>query len=103
MKRWLTAAAMMVCGFVALAALPSDALLERLKPNGFVNDFANVLSAKERDALEQRLVDLKQKTGAEVAIVTLNSLEGGDDFDVAEKLFTKWGFGQKNKNNGLLL
>ena len=88
---------------LALAAIPSDALLERLKPKGLVNDFANVLAPQERDALEQLLRALEQKTTAQVAIVTVLSLEGGQIDDFTNKLFARWGVGQKGKNNGVML
>lgn len=88
---------------IAEAAIPSDALLERLKPNGFVNDFAGLLKPPQRDALEQRVRQLQQKTGAELAVVTVKSLEGGQIDDFTHKLFHNWGVGQKGKNNGVML
>jgi uncharacterized protein len=96
--------------FVALttlvrAAIPSDALLERLQPQPgrFVNDFARVLNDSQRDALEQRVRALQQKTDAELAVVTLPSLEGGQIDDFTNRLFRRWGVGQKGKNNGVML
>ena len=43
------------------------------------------------------------KTGAQFAVVILKSLEGGQIDDFANKLFKKWGVGEKGKNNGILL
>ncbi|MCU0980499.1 MAG: TPM domain-containing protein [Pirellulaceae bacterium] len=83
--------------------IPADALLQRLKATGHVNDFAQLLNAAERTAMEERLVQLQQKTGAEMAVVTLPSLEGGQIDDFAHKLFQQWGVGKKGKDNGLLL
>jgi len=91
-------------GRAALAqAIPSDALLQQLKPQGHVNDLANLLGADERSGLEQRLVQLRAKTGAEVAVVTLPSLKGGQIDDFAHKLFQNWGIGKKGADNGVLL
>jgi len=87
----------------AWAAIPADALLERLKPDCFVNDFAGILSPAQRQAMEQSVRDLQQKTGVQVAVVTLESLEGGQIDDFAAKLFRRWGIGQKDKNNGVLV
>ena len=84
-------------------AIPADALLQQLKPQGHVNDLANLLGAAERSALEERLVQLRAKTGAEVAVVTLASLQGGQIDDFAHKLFQKWGIGKKGSDNGVLL
>ena len=87
----------------AFGAIPPDALLERLKPQGFVNDFAGALSPQERDAMAQLLRDLEHKTTVQVAVVTLDSLEGGQIDDFTHKLFNRWGVGQKGKDNGVML
>ena len=92
-----------VLAVAAWAAIPADALLDRLKPDGFVNDFAGILSPAQRQAMEQSVRDLQQKTGVQVAVVTLESLEGGQIDDFAAKLFRRWGIGQKDKNNGVLV
>jgi uncharacterized protein len=84
-------------------AIPADELLNTLQPTGDVNDFAGVLSAAEKDALEARCRQLRERTGAQLAVVTLKSLRGGQIDDFANKLFARWGIGQKEKKNGLLL
>jgi len=80
----------------------SDRLLNSLKPAGHVSDFANVMNSADRAAAEKLLTELEQKTGAQVAVVTLESLEGGQIDDFANRLFARWGIGQKDKNNGVL-
>jgi uncharacterized protein len=87
----------------AFAAIPSDQLLASLKATGHVNDFANLLTAQQRQALEARLTALREKSGAEVAVVTLKSLGGGQIDDFANKLFKQWGIGKKGADNGALL
>ena len=81
----------------------SDRLLNSLKPTGYVSDFANVMTPADRAAVERTLTELNQKTGAQVSVVTLKSLEGGQIDDFASRLFARWGVGQKGKDNGLLL
>ncbi len=85
------------------AVIPSDALLQRLQPQGDVNDYAGILSPAERKNLEDRTIDLRRKTGAQLAVVILPSLEGGQVDDFTNKLFARWGVGQKGKNNGVML
>jgi uncharacterized protein len=85
------------------AAIPSDDLLNSLKPTAHVNDFAGILSPADKASLESRCQALRDKTGAEIAVVTLKSLEGGSLEDFTNKLFARWGIGKKGKNNGLLL
>jgi uncharacterized protein len=84
-------------------AIPADELLNSLRPNADVNDFAGVLSPSERENLETRCRQLRERTGAELAVVTLKSLQGGQVDDFAVKLFKRWGIGQKDKKNGVLL
>ena len=83
--------------------IPADALLQRLEPRGHVNDWAGLLDDAGRSTMEAQLVQLRQQTGAEVAVVTLPSLEGGQIDDFAVKLFEKWGLGREGKDDGLLL
>lgn len=89
-------------GAVAVAELPSDALLARLKPAGYVNDYAGILSASQKASLEQRVRQVSTNTGAEIAVVTVESMEGGEINDFTHKLFNRWGIGKKGKDNGVM-
>jgi len=86
----------------ALAVQGSDKLLNSLQPRGLVSDFANVISASDEQELLSLLTELRQKTGAKVAVVTIPSLEGGQIDDFTNRLFERWGIGQKGKDNGLM-
>lgn len=81
----------------------SDGLILSLKPVGHVNDFAGVMSAEDHSATERLLIELENKTGVQVAVVSLKSMEGGQIDDFATRLFERWGVGQKGKDNGMLL
>jgi uncharacterized protein len=100
---WLALLVLVGLACDAQAQPASDVLLRQLKPKGVVSDFPKVLSDADRQAIEQRLNDLEQKTGAQVRVAILDSLQGGEINDFAEKLFQRWGVGQKDKNNGVLL
>lgn len=71
-------------------------------PQGYVNDFASVLSPEMLSALEEESGKFKQVSGIELAVVTVPSLEGMTVEDYAVKLFENWKIGQKGKDNGLL-
>jgi uncharacterized protein len=73
------------------------------EPQGHVNDFASLLSAQGKQQLEDQLSRLEQETTIEIAVVTVNSLEGTTVEDYANRLFEKWGIGKKGKDNGVLL
>lgn len=69
----------------------------------YVKDDANVLSEETEDYIMQTNIDLEQKTGAQIVVVTIPSLEGESIEEYANELFRAWGIGSKEKNNGLLL
>jgi uncharacterized protein len=73
------------------------------KPQGFVNDFANIISSSEKQVIETKLVNIKNTTGSEVAVVTISSLGDETVESYAVELFKEWGIGVKGKDNGLLI
>ncbi|MDQ7063194.1 MAG: TPM domain-containing protein [candidate division KSB1 bacterium] len=73
------------------------------KPLGFVNDFANVISQQYEVQMEQICQEVKEKTGAEIAVVTVETVGSMDHKEYAVRLFETWGIGEKGKDNGILL
>lgn len=85
-------------------ALPALALdVNQFKPQGYVSDFANVLDPGSRSQIEQYCIRVEQATGAEIAVVTIQSLEGEPIEDFTNNLFRKWGVGKKGKDEGIML
>ncbi|MCE5300176.1 MAG: TPM domain-containing protein [Spirochaetia bacterium] len=70
---------------------------------GPVNDSAGIIDNPSEASINSLINELKQKTGAEIAVVTIKSLEGEPLEDYANTLFSKWGIGEKGKDNGLLI
>jgi uncharacterized protein len=68
-----------------------------------MNDFAQVLSSNQTQQIEDLLTELEAKTGAQVAVVTLPSLNGEDIDSAREELFKAWGIGHKKKDDGVLV
>lgn len=99
-KTWL-----LLCSILMGATqLPAQAdIPSRPNPPRLVNDFAGMLSTAEQQALERKLNAYNDSTSTQIAIVTINSLEGADRFDYSLRLATEWGIGQDNKDNGILL
>jgi uncharacterized protein len=75
----------------------------QLKPQGYVSDFADVLDASDRIQLERYCASVEHATGAQMAIVTISSLDRQPMEDFANKLFRSWGIGKKIKDEGVLL
>jgi uncharacterized protein len=94
---------LLILALSTAAVQASDQLLNSLQPRGLVNDYANVISATEERQLSAVLTELQQKTGAQVAVVTLPSLDGGQIDDFTIRLAERWGVGQKGKDNGVIL
>ena len=69
----------------------------------FVNDFAGVLDQDTRDKIANLGKLLEEKTGAQVVVVTISTLDGQDIESYSNELFNKWGIGQKGKDNGILI
>lgn len=72
-------------------------------PEGFVSDFAGILSNQEKGKLETLFFELEKKTTAQAAVVILKTTGSFDIETYAVKLFEQWGLGQKGKDNGILL
>ncbi len=70
---------------------------------GYVNDFADIISIENEQNLNLYLKELEKKTGAEIAVATLNSLKGNNIEDVALDIGRKWAVGEKGKDNGIVI
>ena len=104
MKRLLPLLSLAAC-LAAVVTTAGSALAQG--PNlpeyqGFVNDYAGLLSPAVKTQLDARLSQLEKETTAEVAVVTVKSLEGDSIDEYAVRLFEKWKIGKKDKNNGVL-
>ena len=87
-------------------SIPSgDVLLKNMpKPLGYVNDFAHVLSPQVVAQLDRTCDQLdRSQANAQVAVVTIDTLNGADIADFAKQLFNKWGIGPKASNRGVLV
>jgi uncharacterized protein len=72
-------------------------------PEGYVNDFADILSAETESTLETELTAYEASTTIEIAVVTVSSLEGDDIASYTNRLGREWGVGQEGADNGVLL
>ncbi len=72
------------------------------KPQGFVNDYANLLSKEQKANLETTLSDFNKTTTVQITVVTIPDLVDETIESYAVKLFEEWGIGDKNKDNGVL-
>src|SRR5476649_254374 len=71
--------------------------------SGRIVDQANIIPDATRSAIEQKLADLEAKSGIQLVVATVTSLEGQEIKPYANALYRTWKLGQKEKNNGVLL
>lgn len=68
-----------------------------------VYDYANMLSASEKSALEEKLVRYSDSTSTQIVVVTIESLQNEDIGILAPKWGHEWGIGQAKEDNGIFI
>ncbi len=103
LERRINIIAVIIALFSALAIHVSAADYPSPTREFFVNDFADVLNYETEEKIYRLGKQLEDKTGAQVVLVTIDSLNGQDIDEYANILFEKWGIGQKDVDNGILI
>jgi uncharacterized protein len=88
--------------FVACGCLFAEKISD-IRPQGYVTDLARVLDPGTKSEIEALCTEVEQKTGAQIAMVTVRSLDGESKEDYAADLYKHLGVGSKRKNRGVLL
>jgi uncharacterized protein len=68
-----------------------------------VVDQAGVMTAENRSDIEAKSKELEDKSGIQLVVATVKSLQGSDIETYANGLFRFWKLGEAKKNNGVLL
>jgi uncharacterized protein len=93
--------------FLLLLACSSVVLAERVQdlpqPTNYVNDFAGVLSPETLASLNALCAQVDRQAHAQIAVVTVKSLDGEPIENFATALEDKWKVGKKGTDRGLLL
>lgn len=93
-----------VCAFSQIESI----VPKRPNPPRLVNDFANVLTQDQIDALERKLVAYDDSTSNQIAIVLLPTItdKNGEEYpveDVGLNILRTWGVGNAKNNNGIVI
>jgi uncharacterized protein len=91
-----------VVSLICLVAAPCLWAAFPESPQGWVSDFVGILSEDTRHQISGLIDEVKRSTGAEIAVVTVDSLEGMTVEEYAVRLFEKWGIGTPEEDNGVL-
>lgn len=88
---------------VLLFIIPLVSAVEYPLLKDFVTDNANMLSLEEEAQITQLLKEVEKNTTVEIAVLTVESLEGISIEEYSAEVFKKSGIGKKDKDNGLLI
>jgi uncharacterized protein len=87
-----------------LPAAGAQAVKDLPQPTDYVNDFARVLSPEAIARIDAIGAQLEHtQANAQVAVVTVRSLEGDDAANYANELEDKWKIGKKGSDRGVLV
>lgn len=101
MRRWLLGSLfLLLVGFHA----PAETVATLPAPQGYVNDFAGVLSDPVRQQVEALCTSVNRQAHAEIAVVTIKSIDGDESIEeFATQLEEKWKVGPKGTDRGVLM
>jgi uncharacterized protein len=105
MKRWARVSTILWIRWILLGAVVWVAAepIASLHPTNYVSDFAGVLDAATQARLNDLCQQVEQKAHAQIAVVTVKSLDGQDVLSYAVALYQKWGIGAKGQDRGVLI
>lgn len=73
------------------------------KPNGFVNDYADLLNEQDETQLNQLIESIDQETSIQYGICIISNTNGYSIRELATEIGNQWGVGQEDKNNGIVV
>ena len=94
---WLLIPLLLACA--ALASINIDSL----KPEGYLSDYAHVVDPAAKQKIEQYCLAVDKTLGVQIALVTIDSLDGQPIEDFSIRLARHFQPGQKEKNTGVLV
>jgi len=99
MKRYL----LLLIFFSLGAGVFAQNIPAKPNPPRLVNDFAHVLTPDQLATLENKLVAYDDSTSTQIAIVTVDKLNGDNIEEYALAILRNWGVGNKKTNNGIVI
>lgn len=97
---------LLLAGFsflLSAAQTPEELLKPRTGKQALVNDFTNTLTPDQKQALENKLVQLDDSTSTQVAVVIVKTTGSYSISEYNQELGRAWGVGDKRFNNGVVL
>ena len=85
-----------------VVAIGSSSALDVPKLEGYVNDYAGMISPEVKARLESELAAFEKSDSTQVVILTVPSLEGVPIEDYGIRVAEAWKIGQKGRDNGAI-
>jgi uncharacterized protein len=82
---------------------PAEKVQDLPQPTNYVSDFAGVLSPETQTSLNALCAQVDRLAHAQIAVVTIKSLDGEPIENFATALEDKWKVGKKGTDRGILL
>jgi uncharacterized protein len=104
MNRFRSFTLLSLCVLLLSASFPAFAENPKnIHPSGYVTDLASAIAPDTKARLEALCREVEEKAGAQIAVVTVHSLEGESVENFAVDLYKQLGVGSKRDNRGVLL
>ncbi len=86
-----------------ISSIQAQDIPDRPTPPRLVVDYAGILSDAERNALENKLVRFNDTTSNQILLVLIPELYDYSISDLADRIGEKWGVGQADLDNGIVV
>jgi len=103
MKKLITPLVLLILLVLFAAPVLAASAVPNPTADFYINDFAGVLSDTTKQMIQKDSAALAVKTGAQIVVVTIDSLEGQVLETYSLDMLRSWGIGDKVKNNGVLI
>lgn len=103
MKHLLLVVSMLCASLCAMPSAGAAAQIPLAPQSGNIVDKAEVLTAEQEETLNKKLADYTTKTGVEIGVLTVNTIENDYLENFSISVAREWGIGKKDANNGALL
>lgn len=103
-RRFTAVAALLLLAFAMNpVTAPAEAVKDLPRPTDYVSDFAGVLSPQTKLALNRLCGQVDRQAHAQIAVVTVKTLDGETAQDYSVQLWDAWKIGQKDRGALVLL
>lgn len=95
-----------ITGFILIIGfsfIQAQDIPDRPTPPRLVVDYSGILSSSEKMALENKLVRFNDTTSNQILVILTNDLYGYGISEFADRIGDKWGVGQAEMDNGIVV